>query len=128
MIRPSTVFVTNKSATHDYSSAAYVGALRYVTNGNYPIFKTTRLQEEIISVLAYSTKDDYLLFSGSSVVAAICMAVWLEMHGIAKILLWDRTQDKYVVRVIDRQPLRLELETAIDLAEGRPSRVVRRDS
>jgi len=123
---PHTVFVTNKSHSHDYTSASKLGALRFVTNGNYPIFKTIRLQEEIINALAYSSKDDYLLFSGSSVVAALAMAVWLEIHGVAKILLWDRTQDSYVVRVIETKQIRIEVETAKDLIEGRPTGMVRR--
>lgn len=123
-----TVYVSNRASTHDYTSASKMGALRFVTIGNYPIFKTARLQEEIITALAYSTKDDYLLFSGSSVVAALCMAVWLEMHGVAKILLWDRTEDCYVVRVIEQSRLRIDLESARDLAEGRVSRMVRRDT
>ena len=58
-----TVYVSNRASTHDYTSASKMGALRFVTIGNYPIFKTARLQEEIITALAYSTKDDYLLFS-----------------------------------------------------------------
>lgn len=123
-----TVYITNKSSTHDYASAAKLGALRFVTIGNYPIFKTDRLQEEIITALTYSQKSDYLLFSGSSVVAGMCMAVWLELHGEANILLWDRTDDIYVERLIQKSRLKIELESARDLAEGRSSRMVRGDS
>ena len=119
-----TVFITNRSPTHVYDSAYTFGSIRYVTSGNYPIFKTARLQEEIIDVLAYSTKHDYLLFSGSGVVAALCLTVWLEMHGECRALLWDRTEDAYVLRVIERSNIRLEIERASDRAQGSSSRMV----
>lgn len=102
MPEPPTVYITNRSPSHDYTSATKYGAIRFVTSGNYPVFKTSRLQEEIIEAIAYSQPTDFLLLSGSSVVAAICIAVWLEMHGNAKILLWDRIQNEYVERLLNK--------------------------
>lgn len=116
-----TVYVTNKSQTHDYTSAAKYGALTFVTNGNYPIFKTARLTEEIIEGLAQSTAEDYLLLSGANLIGALCMIVWLEMHGQVKVLLYDRPEDEYVVRVIRRTELRMEIETIKDRTQGATS-------
>lgn len=113
------VYITNRSDTHSYDSATRVGALSFVTTGNYPVFKTNRLQEEIITALAHSTKDDYLLFSGSGVICALCLAVWLEMHSTAKVLLWDRTQNMYVTRIIERRELITSIEVEQDLITGR---------
>lgn len=101
----SAVFITNKSPSHEYSPAAKFGAITFVTMGNFPIFKTQRLQEEVIKSLVNSRPDDYLLLSGSSVIAAMCLTVWLHMHGKAKMLLWDRTQNEYVLRVIDSEEI-----------------------
>lgn len=125
MAESPTVYVTNRAQSHDYSSATKHGALRFVTQGNYPIFKTTRLQEEIIEGLAHSQPYDLLLFSGSSVVSAICMAVWLEMHSTAKILLWDRTENQYVLRVIPRQSIRVEIERVAEQIQRSTGRMVR---
>ncbi len=102
MSEPPTVYITNRSAAHDYSSATRYGAIRFVTSGNYPVFKTSRLQEEVAEALAYSQSSDFLLLSGSSVVASICIAVWLEMHGTCQILIWDRVEDEYVIRVLSK--------------------------
>lgn len=107
-----TVFVSNKSSVHDYSPATMFGALRYVTLGNYAIFKTNRLREEIVESLVYSRPDDFLLPSGSAVIAALCTTTWLEMHGSVQLLLWDRSQSQYVTRVIGRSDIRLEIENA----------------
>jgi len=68
------------SPQHSYDSASKYGAIRPVTSGNYPVFKTDRLIEEVVRSLTYSSRTDYLLFSGSSFVAGICMGVWLAMH------------------------------------------------
>jgi hypothetical protein len=110
----STVFISNKSDAHDYSPASKFGAIRFVTSGNYPVFKTTRLQEEAIEALIYSKPSDYLLLSGSSLIAAVCLTVWLEMHGEAKILLWDRANDGYEERIITKKGVRLAIEEARD--------------
>lgn len=113
-----TVFVTNRSSTHVYDSAMKYGALRFVTSGNYPIFKTTRLQEEIIEALINSNEDDMLLFSGSAAIAGMCMSIWLELHKRVRVLLWDRTQDLYVLREFTKQDIRLKIEQTAD-ANGR---------
>ena len=114
MAKRETVFVTNKSPDHDYTSATKFGSLRFVTSGNYPVFKTARLIEEITDVLVYSEANDYILPSGSATIAAIVLTIWLEMHSQARILLWDRTQSSYVLREIDKQSIRLGIESTKD--------------
>lgn len=114
----STVFITNKSPSHEYSPASRYGAIRFVTMGNYPVFKTQRLQEEIIKVLVHSSPDDYLLLSGSSVIAALCMAIWLTMHPVVKLLMWDRAENEYVLRVIERSSIQLGVVEAQDVIAG----------
>lgn len=106
---------------HDYSKASKFGAIRPVTSGNYPIFKTTRLMEEIIEALAESKDGDYLLLSGSSVIAALCMLVWMQMHKQVVVLLWDKRQDDYVERNQSRADIRAEINKTRDRREGRPS-------
>jgi hypothetical protein len=128
MLLDATVYITNKSAVHDYSSASSYGAIRFVTTGNYPIFKTSRLQEEIIEALIHSSPEDFLLFSGSSTVSALAALVWLEMHGQLKSLLWDRGQNMYVLRVFVRRDLRMEIETIRDRMQGSHGRMASRDS
>lgn len=110
----ATVFVSNQSPAHNYSSASHFGALRFVTRGNYPIFKTNRLTEEIIETLAYSKADDYLLISGSATIAAICMAVWLEMHPRLKLLIYSRADGVYLQRDFVKTDLRLAIERVRD--------------
>lgn len=118
----ATVFVSNMSRAHDYTSATIHGALRPITSGNYAIFKTNRLVEEVVEALVASKPDDYLLLSGSSTIAGICMCVWLELHGKCKFLLWSREDDQYVVRTVDRSELKLLIETTRDKFFGTRAR------
>jgi len=114
----ATVFITNMSPAHSYDSAARYGAVRPVTSGNYPVFKSERLMEEVIRSLAYSASNDYLLFSGSSFVAGICLAVWLHMHKECHALLWDPKQRAYVPRIIKREDIQMQVEKIKDQLEA----------
>lgn len=126
-----TVYITNMSRSHEYASAAKYGALRPVTSGNYPIYKTPRLLEEIVQALTGSDFEDYLLISGSSIVASLCLWVWVEMHGKCNLLLFRPADGgQYLLRVLDRKEIRTEIEHTRDRIQGRPqiSRVVRGDT
>ncbi len=105
----ATVFLTNLS-DHDYSPIARWGAMRPVTSGNYAIFKTARLLEEVVTVLAASSETDYLAFSGAAFVGALCLTVWLIMHKECNVLLFDPRQNAYVPRVIKRSEIVVQIE------------------
>ena len=105
----ATVFLTNLS-DHDYSPIAQYGAMRPITSGNYAIFKTTRLLEEVVAALALSEETDYLAFSGSAFVGALCLTVWLIMHKECNVLLFDPRQNNYVPRVIKRSEIVIQIE------------------
>ena len=111
----SVVFLSNLGK-HNYESLASYGAMRPVTQGNYNVFKTERLKEEIIECLLDSSPTDFLALSGSTLVAAICLEVWLILHGKVQLLIFDPRQDQYVPRVFDRGELLLTIEKARDKA------------
>ncbi len=119
MREAATVYITNLNPEHDYSAASRYGHIRPITSGNYAIFNTSRLREEIIRVLLESKEDDYLIISGSSVVAALCLDVWMTMHKKCNLLLRDRKQVQYVPRTWSRDKLLLEIAQARDKWERR---------
>lgn len=96
------VYISNLSPLQKYESAKLYGALVPLTKGNVPIFKTTAIQEEIKAGLEDSTPDDFLIISGSAVIAALVMGIWLTLHPTCKLLLYDKREDSYSLRVIDR--------------------------
>ena len=107
------VYISNFGA-HNYAPAARFGAVVPLTNGNYPIFRTARLVEEITQGLKNSTEDDYLLLSGSSIIAGIALAVWLTYHDKCNLLLYDRKTEEYVPRSISGTELTLQVEATRD--------------
>jgi hypothetical protein len=84
--------------------------MRPITSGNYAIFKSTRLLEEIVVALASSEETDYLAFSGAAFVGAMCLAVWLTMHKQCNVLLFDPRQNNYVPRVVKRSDIIVQIE------------------
>jgi len=113
------VFLTNMAADHNYESAAKFGAVRPVTRGNFPVFKHIRLIEEIAETLAHSNKEDYLAFSGSGFIGALCLSMWLMLHKECRALLFDRQQNAYMLRVVKRDALLIDIEKAKDKANAR---------
>jgi len=99
------VYISNMSPAHSYESASRYGAIRPVTSGNYPVHKTERLLEEIIQALVQSEEDDYLLLSGSSFIAALCLAVWFMLHKRCLALLWVPRQQEYILRTLKREDI-----------------------
>src|SRR2546430_11363125 len=96
MTEPATVYITNMASDHDYRTAAAYGTIRPVTSGNYPIFKSARLLEEVATTLSQSSEEDYLLFSGSSFVAGIRQDFWIQKHKERQALLFGRQQRRIV--------------------------------
>jgi hypothetical protein len=112
----ATVFVSNVAADHHYESVARYGAMRPVTQGNYPIFKTVRLTEEIITALIESKQTDYLALSGSGFVAALCLLIWMTLHKECNVLLYDPRQNSYVPRRLKRSEIIVQIEQLRDRA------------
>lgn len=112
------VFVSNLSPLQDYTKATDYGALRPITSGRYPIFKLDQLQDEVIRAIATSGEDDYLLLSGSSIVAALCLTAWLIAHKQVNLLLYDKSKDVYLTRVVSRAELQRALETTRETVEA----------
>jgi len=115
----ATVFVTNLAPDHIYTSIARYGALRPVTSGNFAVFKTARLLEEIVRALAASEQSDYLAFSGSGFVAAMCLVVWLTLHKECNALLYDKSAKGYALRVIKRSEIVMQITKAQDEVEAK---------
>lgn len=121
MTTNSVVFISNKSKEHDYSKAEEYGVIRAITSGNYAFFKTIRLRDEIVATLVYSKQEDYLLLSGSSVIAGMCMSIWLMQHETVNMLLYDRKVRKYVKREFSRKEAMLEIERERDRVDAQTS-------
>lgn len=121
----STVFITNQNPAHNYNTASQFGSLVYLTTGNYPVFMIDRLIIEMTDRMVESDAGDFLLFSGSSTIAALAASLWLQKHPVLNLLLFDRSEGQYVYRAVAKTFLRGQIERA---AEDRTGGLVRRNS
>ena len=57
------------------------------------------------SIAKLSTSRDILLISGSPVVNAIALTLWLQMHQTCRLALWDAVNREYRLATVDRDNL-----------------------
>lgn len=95
------VFIPNRSC-HDFSPALEFGELVYLSEGNIKRFDTSRLYRRFMPLLENSTKDDYLLVSGLTVLNLIAAFILAQKHGRLNLLLFSSNGNKkfYIERII----------------------------
>lgn len=101
------VYVTNQSH-HDTSKAGQYGKLIYVTEGKVNIFRTDDLIDELKEKLKDFKQDDFLVYTGNSVVCSLCLSILLTKHNIVKILIFNNHSLEYVLRQVDTKRLDLK--------------------
>ncbi len=100
----------------------------YVTNRvptrNYDYFNRDQLSiatlsfgnsldiEQIARILAVSESTDVLVLDGSSMISAVCLALWLEKHG--QCVIYSLQGDVWHTNLISRTSLRRILERTHD--------------
>lgn len=96
----STVWIVNE-AGHDYSDAARFGELKPLTLGNVNPLQVDRLNWHIAHGIAkYASADDYLLISGTPMVSASALLIWLTCFRSVRLLQWNAKRRKYVLTTI----------------------------
>lgn len=95
-----TVWICNE-AGHDYSDAKRFGEIKPLTLGNVNPLQLDRLNWHIAHGIAkYANPDDYLLISGTPMVNASALLIWLTAFRSAKVLQWNAKRRKYVLSTI----------------------------
>lgn len=95
-----TVWICNE-AGHDYKDAEQYGEVKPLTLGNVNPLQLDRLNWHIARGIArYASPEDYLLISGTPMVNASALLIWLLKFREAKVLQWDAKRRKYVLSTI----------------------------
>lgn len=106
----SVVFVANRVSTADYHVIFDGKPIAYVTIG------TDTDLEQIAAVLLRSTPNDYLCLDGSPAICAICVVMWLHMHG--QVMTYHLAEGKWKARLITSRAVQHHIERQRDLAGG----------
>ncbi len=81
------VFVINQSS-HDYSAAETFGELIFMTKGSMNRFACSKMARLFDDAMKNSSKNDYLLIGGLSVMCSIACGLFAAKHGRLNLLIY----------------------------------------
>lgn len=104
MLDHPTIWIVNE-AGHNYSKALDLipsGELKPLTLGDINPLRIDRLTQNLARGIArYVSKSDYMLISGTPVLNAIALTLWLLQHNSCKILQWNAKQREYELSTLN---------------------------
>lgn len=113
-----TVWVANE-AGHPYDKIKdKVGdvEIKPITMGNVNPLRPDRLSWHIGRGLAKFVKeDDFLLISGSPVVNALVLAMWLLRFPTCKLALWDAKAGEYKLATVERSNMESIIQKHLEI-------------
>ncbi len=56
-------------------------------------------------IASFVKEDDYLLISGTPIVNALALTMWLQMFSTCKLALWDAKKREYLISTLERDNL-----------------------
>jgi hypothetical protein len=97
--RVPVVWLTNEGG-HDYKDAERFGRLMPITTGSVNPFNPDRLMVLISHRLRVATAEDFLAISGSPMLNALALAMWLRRFKTCRVLLWSHRDTQYKELII----------------------------
>lgn len=94
------VYVVNKSS-HDFSPAADYGELVFLSEGPMNRYEANNMARQFLPYLLCSSKEDYLLPCGLSIMNMIAASIFVHLHGRLNILLYKNKVYKEINLVFD---------------------------
>lgn len=91
------VYVINDSG-HDYSGAGKFGKLVVISRGRVNKLHLTEMYRDFYDFLKDSTKRDFIVQSGPTIMCMVAVAMFAAMHGRINLLIWSELRQSYVVR------------------------------
>lgn len=92
--RAPVVWLVNEGG-HDYTQAEKFGRLMPMTTGSVNPFNPDRLMVMIGHRLKVAAADDFLGISGSPILNALALTMWLARFGSCNVLLWSHRDKEY---------------------------------
>ena len=108
-----TVWIVN-AAGHDYSDASRFGDLKPLSVGNISPLRVDRVMFSFSEGIGRrATEDDYLLISGSPMLNALAVVMWLRRFPECKVLQWDAKQRSYILTQLTTKHMDSIMEEAL---------------
>lgn len=95
------VWIVNE-AGHDFSPAEEYGELKALTVGDVNPLKVDRIAYNLARGIGgfIDDKEDYLLLSGTPILNALAVHLWLRKFPKCKILQWNAPKGEYALRAV----------------------------
>lgn len=107
------VWIVNE-AGHDYTPAEVYGELKKLTLGDVNPLQLDRLNFHLARGIAQFTRpEDYLLISGTPVVNAVALHLWLTMHKKCNLLQWNAKKREYELTEVSAEHMTRLLENEV---------------
>lgn len=100
--RVPVVWLTNEGG-HDYKDAEKYGRVMPITTGSVNPFNPDRLMVMISHRLRVASPDDFVAVSGSPLLVALVITMWLTRFGTCNVLLWSHRDGGYKHLVISQE-------------------------
>ena len=96
-----TIWIPNAS-THDFTAAEKYGDLYFLISGKINRFATSKYYRDFADAMKNSSKDDFLLTTGLTVLNIIATAILISKHGQINLLIFktQKGQKSYLERII----------------------------
>lgn len=102
--RVPVVWLINEGG-HNYADAERFGRLMPITTGSINPFSPDRLMVMISHRLRVASEDDFLAISGSPLLNALALAMWLRRFGTCNVLLWSHRDVGYKHLIIKQESI-----------------------
>jgi hypothetical protein len=89
------VYVVNKS-THDFTNAKTYGKLIFLSRGKMSRYEPNKMYRQFNHIMINSSPEDYILFSGLSMMNCMAVAAFLLKHKRLNLLLFK--DGRYIER------------------------------
>lgn len=111
-----TIWIANEAGHPGYPLARKVvgedAPIRALTVGNVNTYQVDRLIWNLArGIVRYVRPDDFLILSGTIMIPAAALLLWIEMHGKCNILQWSNKGEykhhiitkEHIVNIIDSE-------------------------
>jgi hypothetical protein len=116
----ATVWVANEGG-HFYEPAKQIAGedaqIKPLTIDNVNTLQVDRLARHLVrGIVNYVQPEDYLIFSGSPVINALALHLWISMHGECRTLNWDAKRREYKLKTLTKDHMAYLIQRQIELS------------
>jgi hypothetical protein len=110
-VMAATIWIANNAGHAGYDKAKEIAGpdavIKPLTLGNINSLHVDRLIWELArGIVKYVKPEDYLIFSGTAIIPATALLLWIEMYDQCNVLLWYAARKEYRLSTITKENIK----------------------